>query len=112
MPELCFCFFVTTALLWSQRCGVVRVLCRGVFHVPRMATLQHGDSPLHIAATHGDVDLLSLLFDELGAVVDALNNDGETVLHLAALFGHTSAVEYLAEKAPFLLRYGNKVSKR
>jgi ankyrin repeat protein len=125
---------------------------------------QFGDSGLHIAATHGDVDMMSLLFDELGAVVDSTNKvtpggvgwgqhcrmqavlpcagggrrpsrwcrgyllhschpcsafvracvcpcarqDGETTLHLASLFAHKPAVDFLAERAPFLISTGNK----
>lgn len=49
------------------------------------------DTCLHLATRKGDSDLLKL-FVEFGANVDAVNRDGQTVLHIAALRGDENIV--------------------
>jgi hypothetical protein len=53
-----------------------------------------GETPLHLAASGGHVEILELLLDE-GAHVDAQDIDGETPLHYAVMAGQVEAVAVL-----------------
>ena len=44
---------------------------------------ENGRTPIHIAASVGQADIVKLLLD-VGAAVDEKNDDGDTALHLSA----------------------------
>lgn len=52
------------------------------------------DTSLHLAIRNGDNDLVKL-FIENGANVDAVNQQGQTGLHLAALFGEDVIIRWV-----------------
>lgn len=52
---------------------------------------QTGDMALHYAAMSGDLLTLKILIDE-SAPIDEAGDLGNTPLHLAAAYGHSSAV--------------------
>ena len=54
------------------------------------------DTPLHIASTIGDRDIIDILVKH-GALLDAENIDGNTPLHLACREGHMDCVKLLLE---------------
>ena len=58
--------------------------------------LGKGGAPLHLAASHGYLDIVALLI-EYRAAVDILQDFGWTPLHEAARNGHTSVVSLLIE---------------
>ena len=60
-------------------------------------SVQTGGSPLHIAASLGQLDTVRRLLDS-GARVDEVKEDGNTALHCAAIMGHLSVVELLLEE--------------
>ena len=55
-----------------------------------------GDTPLHLAAMEGNVDLAKLLLANK-AEVNAKDNIGWTPLHFAAVKGHKDVVELLRQ---------------
>ncbi|KAJ3323542.1 hypothetical protein HDU76_013615 [Blyttiomyces sp. JEL0837] len=54
--------------------------------------------PLHCAASRGHVDLVMLLVDRAGAVVDLTDHENETALLKAAYHGHDDVVAFLLER--------------
>lgn len=52
------------------------------------------DSPLHICAMVGNMNLLHHLLEQDGANVTAKTEDGETALHIAASYGTKDVLEY------------------
>ncbi|KAG8466107.1 hypothetical protein KFE25_001863 [Diacronema lutheri] len=58
----------------------------------------HACPPLHVAASHGFVELVALLLDA-GSELDAYHtHDGRTALHRAADAGHGAVVQLLLER--------------
>ena len=47
------------------------------------------------ASENGDVSVLQMALPTLSVSVDSTGPDGDTALHLAALYGHTQCVEML-----------------
>eukprot|EP01102_Stenamoeba_stenopodia_P011499 TRINITY_DN3542_c0_g1_i1.p1 TRINITY_DN3542_c0_g1~~TRINITY_DN3542_c0_g1_i1.p1 ORF type:complete len:101 (+),score=6.30 TRINITY_DN3542_c0_g1_i1:348-650(+) len=56
-----------------------------------------GVTPLHNAAYHGNIPLISILLEH-GAKIDVPNRVGETALHWAARMGKQSAITFMLEK--------------
>jgi len=61
---------------------------------PNVRDRIHHSTALHVAASYGDVDLISLLH-ELNASVDAMDVQGQTPLFAAVRKGHVPAIELL-----------------
>ncbi|CED85476.1 FYVE finger containing protein [Phaffia rhodozyma] len=53
--------------------------------------------PVHLASSHGKLDILKYLIEE-GAAVDVQDAEGETALHKASLKGHLDIIAYLIEE--------------
>jgi ankyrin repeat protein/catechol 2,3-dioxygenase-like lactoylglutathione lyase family enzyme len=60
----------------------------------RMSRLEHGQTPLHFAITRKRGDILGLLI-ELGADIEAADNNGQTALEFAMLRGDRAAAARL-----------------
>ena len=60
-------------------------------------SVQTGGSPLHIAASLGQLETVRRLLDS-GVRVDEVKEDGNTALHCAAIMGHLAVVELLLEE--------------
>ena len=60
-------------------------------------SVQTGGSPLHIAASLGQLETVRRLLDS-GVRVDEVKEDGNTALHCATIMGHLSVVELLLEE--------------
>ena len=60
-------------------------------------SVQTGGSPLHIAASLGQLDTVRRLLDS-GARVDEVKEDGNTALHCAVIMGHLTVVELLLDE--------------
>ena len=59
---------------------------------------QSGNTPLHTACVHGQLDIMRLLTYEIGCDPNNTNREGLTCLHLAAQNGHLPLVMYLVEE--------------
>ena len=56
-----------------------------------------GNTPLHLAAWKGHIDVLHLLVEN-GADLEAQNNDGERALHSAANYGNLPFIQELISR--------------
>jgi ankyrin repeat protein len=56
-----------------------------------------GQTPLHTASRHGDVELAQVLLEH-GAEIDALDNEGKTSICLASEIGHVELVQFLLKQ--------------
>ena len=59
---------------------------------------QSGNTPLHTACVHGQLDIVQLLTHEIGCDPNNTNSEGLSCLHLAAQNGHLPLVRYLVEE--------------
>ena len=57
-----------------------------------------GNTPLHTACVHGQLDVVKLLTHEIGCDPNNTNSEGLSCLHLAAQHGHLPLVRYLVEE--------------
>jgi ankyrin repeat protein len=57
---------------------------------------QDGYTPLHLASSDGNVNVVRVLLDA-GAIVDATNIDGYTPLHYASSDGHVNMARVLLD---------------
>ena len=57
---------------------------------------QVGNTPLHVAARNGTAEMLRVFYDK-GGDITMKNEDEQTVLHLAADYGRTTAVKLICE---------------
>lgn len=79
--------------------GYVRSWCNQDDIKQKIDTRNHtGRTPLHLAATCGDVEILRCLIDH-GARIIARIGGGFTALHIAAYRGHAEIVKALLEKS-------------
>ena len=59
---------------------------------------QSGNTPLHTACVHGQLDIVQLLTRVIGFDPNITNSEGLSSLHLAVLNGHLPLVRYLVEE--------------
>ncbi|KAL3839710.1 hypothetical protein ACJIZ3_024301 [Penstemon smallii] len=75
----------------------------GVVELTDEYDIEHSDIPLHLrplvfAAESGDLNALRLALDNFDGTIDEPVEDGDTVLHLACLYGHLDCVQFLLER--------------
>ncbi|CAM9161732.1 unnamed protein product, partial [Phaeothamnion confervicola] len=56
-----------------------------------------GETPLQGAARKGHLSVVRFLVEEAGAYVNAMDNRGDTALHLACYWCQTEIVKYLVD---------------
>ena len=59
---------------------------------------QSGNTPLHTACVHGQLDIVEVLVHEIGCDPNNANSEGLSCLQLAAQHGHLPLVQYLVEE--------------
>ena len=59
-----------------------------------------GVTPLHNAATNGDLDCIERLLENIEGNINPSQSDGKTVLHLAAEKGHLNIVSFYTSRLP------------
>ena len=59
---------------------------------------QSGNTPLHTACVHGQLDIVQILTHEIGCDSNNTNTEGLSCLHLTAQHGHLPLVRYLVEE--------------
>ena len=57
-----------------------------------------GNTPLHTACVHGQLDVTKILTHEIGCDPNNTNSEGLSCLHLAAQHGYLPLVRYLVEE--------------
>lgn len=57
---------------------------------------ENGDTPLHIAARHGNITAIEA-FKKAGADINSKNNKGNTPLHMAIIHGHSDCINLFFE---------------
>ncbi|KMT04852.1 hypothetical protein BVRB_7g170220 [Beta vulgaris subsp. vulgaris] len=89
------------AIMKGVRVEVVNELARASPESTR-SSVDRGDSVLHLCVKHDNLDAFQVLVDVLkgenngiGNLLNARNDDGNTVLHLAALYKHLEISKYL-----------------
>ncbi|WP_179947520.1 ankyrin repeat domain-containing protein, partial [Wolbachia endosymbiont of Cylisticus convexus] len=70
----------------------------------------YGETPLHLAARSGYLNVVEKLIEK-GANVNAKNSNGKTPLHYAAEKGYLNVVEKLIEKGAYFDAENNKQQK-
>jgi ankyrin repeat protein len=83
-----------TAIRYGHKATVNLLLESGI---NVMARSSEGNTPLHVAAGAGDVNVIDLLLEH-GADIDAENTLRNTPLLMAVKAGHVVAVKHLLEK--------------
>ena len=58
----------------------------------------HGNTPLHTACAHGQLEIVKFLTCDIGCDPNDTNSEGLSCLHLAAQHGHLPLVRYLIEE--------------
>ncbi|XP_057776342.1 ankyrin repeat-containing protein NPR4-like [Salvia miltiorrhiza] len=62
---------------------------------PAMERVHRGQTVLHLCVKHGQLSTLQVLVDKFDEFLDAKDDDGETILHLAARSNHQKITAYL-----------------
>ncbi len=58
--------------------------------------LQEDRTPLHVAAEHGNTNVVEILADKFKASITARTKDGSTLMHIASQHGHSqTAIAFL-----------------
>ncbi|KAI3473893.1 hypothetical protein Pfo_028080 [Paulownia fortunei] len=83
-----------------NRVDLMEILCLGYVDIDLNSVNTQGQTPLHLAAIHGQVEALQFLVS-VGSDVDITDGEGWTPLHYAAHEGHVKAVEYLLNHSVF-----------
>ncbi|KAG6605465.1 putative E3 ubiquitin-protein ligase XBAT31, partial [Cucurbita argyrosperma subsp. sororia] len=94
-------------LFSAVQCGdleIVRVLLKNEPSLLHNTTLYDRQSPLHIAAANGQIEILSLLLERFSNP-DLLNRHKQTPLMLAAMHGKISCVKKLLEVGANILKF-------
>ncbi|XP_047959863.1 ankyrin repeat-containing protein At5g02620-like [Salvia hispanica] len=65
--------------------------------IPATARLHRGQTVLHLCVKHRQLGTFTILVDKLGDLVNAQDDDGETLLHFAVRANQLEIVEYLKE---------------
>ena len=81
-----------TAIYWSAQVGdaksLTHLLSLGLGEAMIDRSDRNDNSPLHVAAAMGFLDVVKILLDK-GSQIDNRNDDEATPLHLAVKFGRT-----------------------
>lgn len=93
-----------------NRVDILEVLCMGYLDLGINLVDFEGQTPLHIGATHGYVQVLKFLVD-LGIDLDLVDFKGWTPLHCASSNGHVEAVEFLLDSCNYVKYAVNKEGK-
>ncbi|GJT68121.1 ankyrin repeat-containing protein [Tanacetum coccineum] len=93
-----------------NRVDIMEVLCMGYLDLDINLVDSEGQTPLHIGATHGYVEVLKFLV-ELGIDPDLVDNKGWTPLHCASSNGHVEAIEFLLDSCNYVKYAVNKEGK-
>ena len=72
----------------------IEMILREMAVNPNIRTKEAGRFPLHIAAARGDIELVYLLLDH-GAAIEAVDDQGQTALHVAVVEDHCEVVKAL-----------------
>lgn len=84
-----------------NRLDVMEVLCLAYVDIDVNSFDSCGQTPLHIAAIQGYVDVIQFLVS-IGADPDVTDCNGWTPLHFASIEGHVEAVELLLNRSTFV----------
>ncbi|CAH1417622.1 unnamed protein product [Lactuca virosa] len=77
-----------------NRVDLMEVLCMGYLDIDVNSIDSEGQTPLHVAACHGYIEVLEFLIT-LGSDPDLADHNGWTALHCCSMEGHSEAVEFL-----------------
>ncbi|XP_073138364.1 protein VAPYRIN-LIKE-like [Henckelia pumila] len=83
-----------------NRVDLLEILCLGYADMELNSVNSQGQTALHLAAIHGQVEALQFLVS-IGSEVDVTDHQGWTPLHYAANEGQAEAVEYLLNNSVF-----------
>ncbi|KAK9057274.1 hypothetical protein SSX86_022109 [Deinandra increscens subsp. villosa] len=85
-----------------NRVDMMEVLCMGYLDLDvNSIDSESGQTPLHVGAIHGNVEVLQFLIT-LGGDSDVADHNGSTALHYAAVNGHAEAVDLLLNSCNYV----------
>lgn len=92
-------------LHWAAREGQINIVDLLVLRGARInATNLGDDTALHLAASHGHIDVVHYLLNCHRFNVDAANEHGNTALHYACFWNHLEIAEYLIKNGASLMQ--------
>ncbi|CAH8623371.1 unnamed protein product [Dicrocoelium dendriticum] len=92
-------------LHWAAREGQLAIVDLLVLRGARVnATNMGDDTALHLAASHGHIDVVHYLLNCHHFNVDATNEHGNTALHYACFWNHLEISEYLIKHGACLMQ--------
>ncbi|KAK1428266.1 hypothetical protein QVD17_17096 [Tagetes erecta] len=90
--------------VFANRVDMIEVLCMNYLDLDldlNSIDFELGQTPVHIAASYGNVEALELLI-ALGCDVDVADYNGWTAVHCAAVNGHVEAVNLLLSSCKYV----------
>ncbi|KAM0050762.1 putative major sperm protein (MSP) [Helianthus debilis subsp. tardiflorus] len=94
----------------ANRVDMMEVLCMGYLDLDVNLVNGDGQTPLHVGASYGNVEVLEFLVT-LGCDPDVCDYNGWTALHCAAVNGHAKAVDFLLNSCNYVKYAMNKEGK-
>lgn len=79
----------------NNMAGVVECISKG--HSPLLQDA-YFDTPLHLSAEKGHIDILRYMLDEVGVKLNSINHHGQSLLHVACVNNQMAVLQFLLKR--------------